>query len=133
MYTRIYIYIICTWILTACACMHVHMYIKTGGHVVADGLRNGSEWLAGKMVKKTEKFSAWLGPAKKEVEVSEKTEKRIAAVQKGSEQLLGITTDIVSGLDAVAVRGVAWAADKVSDTETYKEWEKKPSGQIQYL
>ncbi len=33
-------------------------------------------------------------------------------------------------MGAVASRGVTWAADKVSKTEAYKEWEKKPAGMM---
>lgn len=48
--------------------------------------------------------------------------------QEGTGRLLDATKDLLGGLAAVASRGVSWAADKISKTEAYKEWEKKPVG-----
>jgi hypothetical protein len=48
--------------------------------------------------------------------------------QEGTGRLLDATKDLLGGLAAVASRGVSWAADKISKTEAYKEWEKKPIG-----
>ncbi|EKX38559.1 hypothetical protein GUITHDRAFT_165189 [Guillardia theta CCMP2712] len=102
--------------------------IEAGGHQLASGLRTGSTWVAGQMVKGTDAFSKWIGPAAEEAKVSPGVQKALTYAQQGTEKLVDISCDIIGGLANIAAKGVSWGAEKVVQTETYKKWEKQPMG-----
>ena len=102
--------------------------IEAGGHQLSTGLRDGSVWISGKMVQGTKRFSEWLGPAASEANINPRVKQGLEYAQVGTGKVLDLTCDVIGSLGNAAAKGVAWGADKVSQTETYKSWEKKPSG-----
>ncbi|KAJ1472503.1 hypothetical protein T484DRAFT_3425174 [Baffinella frigidus] len=102
--------------------------IDAGSHRVANGIRDGSTWVSGKMVSGTMRFSAWAGPAKKEAELNPTVRRGLGIAEEGTERLLEFTMDFLGGIATVASRGITWGAEKVTATDTYKKWEKTESG-----
>ena len=102
--------------------------IEAGGHQISMGLRHGSVWISGKMVEGSQRFSKWLGPAAEEAKINPKVKQGLQVAQKGTQNLLALTCDVIGALGNVAARGVSWGADKVSQTQVYREWETRPSG-----
>eukprot|EP00960_Hanusia_phi_P027905 747104-Hanusia_phi.AAC.1 len=83
--------------------------IEAGGHQLASGLRTGSTWVAGQMVRGdvkaargTDAFSKWIGPAAEEAKVSPGVQKALTYAQQGTEKLVDISCDIIGGLANIA-------------------------------
>jgi len=102
--------------------------IRAGGFRIAQGLRSGSVWLSDKMVSGTQAFSEWAGPAKSEAVIHPSVDKGLTYTADGTGKVLNFARDALGGLAAVAARGVSYVGEKISETESYKEWEKKPLG-----
>jgi hypothetical protein len=74
------------------------------------------------------RHSCWPDASVVRFSLEQNVAKGLEVAQEGTGRLLDATKDLLGGLAAVASRGVSWAADKISKTEAYKEWEKKPIG-----